>query len=401
MPPVGLYLHVPFCSSICHYCNFNRGLFDAALKARYLRALEREIRYVAERVNDGVHPVTGRPLGGEPRGAPARADTIYFGGGTPSLLSGADVAGLIAACRAAFDVADDAEVTLEVNPETVTLDAMAAWRQAGVNRVSLGVQSFLDDELRRLGRLHDAARARQALEVTRAAGFDNVSLDLMLWLPQQTVDDCLASVRALAALGPAHASLYLLELYPNAPLKEEMARSGWSLAPDEDAADMYLRAIDVLGEAGYAHYEISNFARAGRWARHNLKYWTDGEWLAFGCGAHSTLDGVRWKNAPAISAYADALESDGAPAIVERRELTPAERFEEAMFMGLRLVKGVDLGEIRSRYGVDVWHSYRERLGPFVEAGLLVREGPRLRLTPRGLLLSNDVMTVFIGARVR
>jgi oxygen-independent coproporphyrinogen-3 oxidase len=210
------------------------------------------------------------------------------------------------------------------------------------------------------------------------------------------VDECLASVRALAALGPAHASLYLLEVYPNAPLKEDMARSGWSLAPDDDAADMYLRTIEVLAGAGYEHYEISNFARDGRLARHNMKYWTDGEWLAFGCGAHSTLDGVRWKNAPSVGAYADALEADGAPAVVERRELTATERFEEAMFMGLRLVKGIDLGEIQRRHGVDVWHRYGEVLAPFVEAGLLVHEGSRLRLTPPGLLLSNDVMTVFI-----
>ena len=401
MPPLGLYLHVPFCSSICHYCNFNRGLFDGALKDRYLGALAREIRTVAERVNLGVHPVAGRPLEGRLRGVPARADTVYFGGGTPSLLSGPEISRLVAACRAGFDVADDAEVTLEANPETVTREAVDAWREAGVNRVSLGVQSFRDEELRRLGRVHDAARARNALETTRAAGIDNVSLDLMLWLPQQSVEDCLSSVRTLAALGPAHASLYLLEVYPNSPLKEDMARAGWSLAPDDDAADMYLRTIEILAAAGYEHYEISNFARPGRRARHNLKYWTDGEWLAFGCGAHSTLDGVRWKNAAAIVSYADAWDAGGRGAVAEIRPLTDAERFEEAMFMGLRLVDGVDLVDVRRRYGVDVWRRFGEHLMPFVEAGLLAREGRRLRLTPGGLLLSNDVMTVFIETRVR
>jgi oxygen-independent coproporphyrinogen-3 oxidase len=453
MSPLGLYVHIPFCGSICSYCNFNRGLFDAALKDRYVRALGDDIRRVAAEVNAGRHPATGRPLShaspdvrtsGRPRSecpAPAAddlrtigpsaprpfgpwdlrplgpsdlrtsvhrpaADTIYFGGGTPSLLSPDEIGRLIEVCRSAFDVAGDAEVTLEANPETVSVDGMAAYRAAGVNRVSMGVQSFRDEELRRLGRVHDAARARAAFEAVRAAGIDNVSLDLMLWLPRQTVDDCLFSVRALASLGPSHASLYLLELYPNAPLKEEMARSGWSLAPDEDAADMYLRAIDLLAGAGYEHYEISNVSRPGLASRHNLKYWTDQEWLAFGCGAHSTTDGVRWKNVSATDAYVAALERGGAPAIAELRELNALERFQEAVFMGLRLVAGIDLQQIERRHGIDLWRRYGDRLAPLVEAGLLDRgaeDAGRLRLTPRGLLLSNEVMSVFVDetAQVR
>jgi oxygen-independent coproporphyrinogen-3 oxidase len=405
MPPLGLYVHIPFCASICSYCNFNRGLFDQALKDRYVRALCDEIRHVAGQVNAGRHPVTGRPTSdlrtsdlGPRTTSSSRmaADTIYFGGGTPSLLSAEEIGTLIDACRSAFHLAPDTEITLEANPETVTFETMAAFRSAGVNRVSIGVQSFRDQELRRLGRIHDAARARAALDAIRSAGIDNVSLDLMLWLPQQTVEDCLFSVRALAGLQPAHASLYLLELYPNAPLKEEMARSGWSLAPDEDAAEMYLQARDVLANAGYEHYEISNFARPGLACRHNLKYWSDGEWLAFGCGAHSTMDGVRWKNVSATEAYIRGLEAGGGPIVAERRELSPVERFQEAVFMGLRLVSGIDFRDFERRYGIDVWQRYGERLGPFVEAGLLIREAGTLRLSPRGLLLSNEVMTVFI-----
>jgi oxygen-independent coproporphyrinogen-3 oxidase len=260
----------------------------------------------------------------------------------------------------------------------------------------MGVQSFRDEELRRLSRVHDAARACEAVEAVRAGGIDNVSLDLMLWLPQQDVEQCLFSVRRLVSLQPEHASLYLLELYPNAPLKEEMARAGWSLAPDEDAAEMYLGAIEVLTAAGYEHYEISNFARPGRASRHNLKYWTDGEWLAFGCGAHSTMDGLRWKNVSATESYVAALEAGGVPRVAERRRLTPTERFEEAAFTGLRLVSGLDTSAIERNYGIDVWKRYEDRLARFVEAGLLVREPGRLRLTPRGLLLSNEVMSVFI-----
>jgi oxygen-independent coproporphyrinogen-3 oxidase len=410
--PLGLYIHVPFCSSICNYCNFNRGLFDAGLKDRYVRALHQEIRFVAERVEAGVHPVTGAALlnpaeagshvppdrpsdlrtfgPSDSRRARAKwgADTIYFGGGTPSLLSPGDIGGLIDACRSAFDVAWDAEITLEANPETIATERAAAYRAVGVNRVSMGVQSFRDEELRRLSRVHDAARACEAVEAVRAGGIDNVSLDLMLWLPQQDVEQCLFSVRRLVSLQPEHASLYLLELYPNAPLKEEMARAGWSLAPDEDAAEMYLGAIEVLTAAGYEHYEISNFARPGRASRHNLKYWTDGEWLAFGCGAHSTMDGLRWKNVSATESYVAALEAGGVPRV--------AERFEEAAFTGLRLVSGLDTSAIERNYGIDVWKRYEDRLARFVEAGLLVREPGRLRLTPRGLLLSNEVMSVFI-----
>ncbi len=443
MPPIGLYIHVPFCSSICGYCNFNRGLLDEALARRYVRAVVTEIGRVADSVHRGRHPATGRPLswpvrtsegpeartaerpkggppevpdvrsssrlpippddGGGSRLEPAAlcADTIYFGGGTPSLLPPDDIAALVAACRNAFDLADDSEVTLEANPETVTVERMTAYRAAGVNRVSLGVQSFRDEELRRLGRVHDAARAAAALAATRAAGIDNTSLDLMLWLPQQSVEQCLFSVRTLASLGPAHASLYLLELYPNSPLKEDMARAGWSLAPEDDAAQMYLEAIAVLHSAGFDHYEISNFARPGFRSRHNLKYWTDGEWLAFGCGAHSTIDGVRWKNVSATDVYTRQIEDNEGLAIAERRELSFAEQFEEAVFMRLRLLDGIDLVEFERRYGVDLWQDYGERLAPFVDAGLLVREGRRLHLTPRGLLLSNEVMGVFLETRVR
>ena len=223
---LGLYLHIPFCAAICNYCNFNRGLFDGALKARYVDALVAEIAAAAE-------PGTA-------------IDTIYFGGGTPSLLSDADVTRILGACRHAFDLADDHEITLEANPETITRALLEGYRAAGVNRLSFGVQSFNDHELKRLGRLHSADTARRALITARDAGFDNVSLDLMMWLPEQHVDEWLASVDALIAAGPEHASLYLLEVYPNAPLKEDMARAGWSLAPDDDAATMYLEALERL-----------------------------------------------------------------------------------------------------------------------------------------------------------
>jgi oxygen-independent coproporphyrinogen-3 oxidase len=376
---LGLYIHVPFCSAICNYCNFNRGLFDAALKAQYVRALREEIR----RASDG-----------------APADTIYFGGGTPSLLEPIEIRGLIEACRGAFALDPDAEITLEANPETVSAERLDGFRAAGVNRLSYGVQSFRDEELVRLSRLHSAARARDAFALARAAGFDNISLDLMMWLPQQSVADWLESVDALIALGPEHASLYLLEIYPNAPLRDEMARGRWSVAPDEDAAEMYLEAMARLDAAGYEQYEISNVARPGRESRHNMKYWTDQEWLGFGCGAHSTRGGVRWKNVSSTEDYIGAVAS-GTPLITEERRLAADERLEEALFMELRLAKGIDVQRMLNRYGVDLWARFGRDLQLFLEQGLLVYDGARLRLSRRGMLLANEVMTVFVSPTVR
>jgi oxygen-independent coproporphyrinogen III oxidase len=375
---LGLYVHIPFCSAICNYCNFNRGLFDAELKERYVAALVHEIASQAD-------------------GAPA--DTIYFGGGTPSLLEPLEVEAIVGACRRAFALTVDAEITLEANPETVAPERLAGFRAAGVNRLSFGVQSFRDEELQRLTRLHSAARAAEAFAMARRAGFDNISLDLMMWLPQQTIPQWLESVDALIGLAPDHASLYILELYPNAPLRDAMARGKWSLAPDDDAADMYLEAMARLEAAGYEQYEISNVARPGRQSRHNLKYWTDGEWLGFGCGAHSTRRGVRWKNLSSTAEYIAAVAAGGQLA-VERRVLSAREALEEALFMGLRLARGIDVHTVKARFGIDVWDIYRRQLEQFQEAGVLIYDGRLLRLSRAGMLLANEIMSQFLESPV-
>jgi oxygen-independent coproporphyrinogen-3 oxidase len=375
---LGLYIHVPFCSAICNYCNFNRGLFDADLKARYVRALISEIQSAI----------------GNPQSA-ISADTIYFGGGTPSLLEPEEIARIVAACESSFDVAADREVTLEANPETVTEARLAAFRDAGVNRLSVGVQSLNEGELKRLSRLHSAERARAVVAEARAAGFDNLSLDLMMWLPEQGISDWLETIDGAIALGPDHLSLYLLEVYPNAPLKEEMARARWSQSPDEDAATMYLMAMERLAAAGLAQYEISNVAKPGRRSRHNLKYWSDGEWLGFGCGAHSTRVGARWKNVASTEDYVQRIGNQKSP-VVDLRRLSAEERLGDALFMGLRLNDGVDLTAVNTRYGVDVWQRFGCELQPFVEAGTLVREGTRIRLTREGMLVAHTVMSVFV-----
>jgi oxygen-independent coproporphyrinogen-3 oxidase len=375
---LGLYIHVPFCAAICNYCNFNRGLFDASVKERYVQALLTEIRRHAD-------------------GSPA--DTIFFGGGTPSLLSPAEIAAIVRECRAAFTMAVGTEVTLEANPESVSEESLAGFREAGVNRLSFGVQSLRDDELVRLSRLHSAGRAEAALAMARGAGFDNVSLDLMMALPQQSIAQWLDSVQAAIALSPDHLSFYILEVYPNLPLKTEMRRSNWTVAPDDDVADMYLAGLARFDEAGFRQYEISNTCRPGRESRHNLKYWRDGEWLGFGPGAHSTRLGVRTKNVSATEGYIQALSS-GDPLEVERRTLSPQVRLEEALFTGLRLNAGVDLATMEGRYGVDPWEKFGGDLAPFVVEGMLIYDSAQriLRLTRSGMLMAHEVMAVFLGA---
>jgi oxygen-independent coproporphyrinogen-3 oxidase len=229
----------------------------------------------------------------------------------------------------------------------------------------------------------------------RAAGFDNVSLDLMMSLPGQDPGAWLLNVRDLIAVEPEHASLYLLELYPNAPLRDETARKGLPMPSDEAAADMYLEGLARLDEAGYRQYEISNVARDGRFSRHNVKYWTDGEWLGLGCGAHGTRRGVRWRNVSGTTEYIARI-GEGAGVRAEVRALSDAEALSEALFMGLRLAGGVALDGIRGRYGCDIMARFGPALEPFTEAGLLRADGGRLRLTRQGMLLANEILAVFV-----
>ena len=380
--PSGIYIHIPFCAAICNYCNFNRGLHEEGIRRRYVEALITDIRSFAD--------------------PSIAADTIFFGGGTPSLLEPSELGALIQACRDSFTLSPDSEITMEANPESSPASKMEKFREAGANRLSFGVQSFHDEELRRLGRLHSSRAAREAVRDARAAGFDNLSLDLMMWLPGQSTADWLSNVDALIDLEPDHASLYLLEIYPNAPLRDEMARAGWSVAPDDAAAEMYMEGLERLDRAGFEQYEISNVARRpSRRSRHNLKYWQEGDWLAFGCGAHATFRGERWRTISATTDYIDRIVA-GKDVRVDRRKLGDTERLEEALFMGLRTTDGVDLERMRRRHGIDIWMRYGPDLSPYVAAGWLRHEpGHRLALTRAGMLLANEVMSVFIGGTVR
>ena len=371
---LGLYLHIPFCQAICSYCNFNRGLLDVELKRKYVDALEKEIGMA---------------------GLSAQADTIFFGGGTPSLLEPEEVDRLLRACRDRYDLAADAEITLETNPETATPERLAAFRDAGINRLSFGVQSFDDAELKRLGRIHSAERAVEVISTASAMGFSSLSFDLMLWLPEQTAESWCRTVEQAIRLNPDHLSLYLLELYPNAPLREEMARSNWSQTPDDDAAEMYLDGLRRLDAAGYEQYEISNVSRPGHRSRHNVKYWESGDWRGFGCGAHSTVSGVRWQNVSSTTEYVERIEN-GHDVMQNRHTLTREAQIQEALFTGLRLTDGIDEQVFRERWGMDPWARYSDSLSLRIDAGHLWRANGRFGLTRNGMLVANDVLSVFV-----
>jgi oxygen-independent coproporphyrinogen-3 oxidase len=379
MSRAGVYIHIPFCRARCSYCDFATGAYEGALAERYVRAVAREV----ERFD----------LAG-PR---AEVDTVYFGGGTPSLLTPAQVSGLLDAVRRRFRVSAAAEVTLEMNPGTVTPEALRALRAAGVNRASFGAQTFDERELKRLGRTHTAEDARRTLSLLRDAGFTNISFDLIAGLPEQTLEAWERNLDEALALRPEHLSLYLLEVHEGTPLAEQIRRRVWR-APDPDlAAEMYRLMVERTRRAGYEQYEISNFCLPGHESRHNLKYWTAAPYFGFGCSAHS-FDGraQRWSNERDTHAYLRLIEERGS-AFATRDRLDARSASAEALFLGLRLLsRGVNLAEHRARYRRDVRAEFAADLARFDEAGLIELDGDVLRLTPAGALLSNEVFAAFV-----
>lgn len=375
--PAGIYIHIPFCAARCHYCNFATGGYEEGLARRYVAALAAEIARA------------GGPA------ATDTADTIYFGGGTPTTLTVGQLSGLIELCRHEFGVAPGAEVTAEANPGSVGREYLEQLRAAGVNRLSFGVQSFDDGELSMIGRTHTAAAARAAVTEARAAGFDDVSLDLIAGLPGQRMETWRRNLAEAFALAPDHLSVYLLELYQDAPLAHRVARGELRAADEELTVEMYFALKDEAAARGYEHYELSNWARPGHRSRHNLKYWMGAPYRAFGVSAAGYDGGARWSNTRNLNDYLARVERGESP-VAERVELSQDDRQSEALFLGLRLGEGVDLGAHQARYGVDVEARYGAELGRLREAGLLESGGGRLRLSRAGLVLANEVFAAFV-----
>lgn len=392
-----LYVHIPFCLQRCAYCDFNTYSGLLALRVDYVEALRRELRTRAAR-----YPHIA-------------AKTLYFGGGTPSLLPLEMVGALIADARQHLALAIDAEITLEANPGTVDVESLAALREAGVNRLSLGVQSAHDEELRVLGRIHTWKETIQAVTAARQAGFDNLSLDLMYGLPGQTLARWQVTLERILALGPAHLSLYALTVEPETSLARAI-EAGELPAPDPDlAVDMYEFASEMLCGADFWQYEISNWARgcpsaAAVWAkppggrteaigpwisRHNLVYWRMQPWLALGAGAYSWLEGRRWSNVLHPVAYIEAGRTGQWPE-VDVEVIPPALARAETLMMGLRLAEGVTEADFRARFGVGLAEMYGATIAGLVETRLVLWDGQCLRLSPQGRLLGNQVFGAFL-----
>lgn len=378
MKPAGIYIHIPFCRSRCSYCDFATGMYNAALAERYVHSLVNEIGSWRE-----VEPAE-------------TVDTIYFGGGTPSLLSPARLEALLKAIRQRFSVSADAEVSIEINPGTVTPEALAAFRHLGINRASFGAQTFDDRELARLGRSHTADETRRTFHHLRDAGFDNISFDLIAGLPGQTIERWRRNLDEAFSLRPEHLSFYLLEVHQGTPLASHI-KSGLQPQPDEElAADMYEVMLDRALEAGYEHYEISNLCLPGYESRHNTKYWTAAPYYGFGCSAHSYDGGFRrWANERDLVRYIKMIEQDR-KAIVDQTRLTNADRRAEAVFLGLRMMQGFSFTEYREVFGADLREKHENDLTRFREAGLIECSGDVLKLTRVGALLSNEVFSAFI-----
>ncbi|MBO7401623.1 MAG: oxygen-independent coproporphyrinogen III oxidase [Lachnospiraceae bacterium] len=381
MSDLEIYVHIPFCVRKCAYCDFLSGPADEDAKARYLTGLFDEFRFYAEKLKSAETRKT--------------ITTVFVGGGTPSSLSAGQLDSLFEKLHSSFGIGKEAEVTVECNPGTLSAEKLSVLKNAGVNRLSLGLQSADDSELKLLGRIHTFEDFLREYEAARRTGFDNINVDLMQALPGQTVEKALNSVKKVLELQPEHISAYSLIIEEGTPF---FARYGEhpELLPDEvtDRA-IYHTTEETLAAAGFVHYEISNYARPGRECRHNKGYWTGTDYIGMGLGAASLLDGVRFNNVRQLKDYLSGDPSSHRdPSSVEA--LSPEDRMAEFMFLGLRLLEGVEKKEFESRFGRSLFEVYGDVVKKHVAAGLLKDDGKKISLTERGIDISNSVLCDFL-----
>jgi len=375
--PLGVYVHFPFCSVRCTYCDFPTVAGRDDRIGAYLDALTREIHRFQPEAEGAV-------------------DTIFFGGGTPSRMSGEQAARVLGALKERFRVAGDAEITLEGNPESLTAKALAGFRRAGITRISVGVQSLDDRVLARVGRAHDAAGAGIAVGLAREAGFAEVSIDLIAGLPGEALDRWPETLSRAVALRPDHLSVYLLESDKDTPLGRSVRSGRTQVAGDDAMGALYDRTVAVLARAGFPLYEISNFAPEAHRSRHNLKYWTDAPYAGFGLGAAAYVRGARRTNRRDLDGYLADLGA-GVDPVASHEPYDRDRRLEEALFLGLRVASGVDLAALGDRYGADPKRRHAEAWDRGTAAGLIEWEGSRVRLTPEGRVRSNELFAELIG----
>jgi oxygen-independent coproporphyrinogen-3 oxidase len=388
--PLGIYISVPFCRTKCSYCNFASDVFSRAVFERYVDRVCADIE---------KSPETAGEMGGQMERA---VDSIYLGGGTPTVLEAAQLERVFSAVRRHFDVSPAAEITVECAPGTLTPAMLESLLRCGVNRLSLGVQSFVDQEAAAVGRLHKRATVLEDIVRLRAAGIANINVDLIAGLPHQTAESWEFSLAEAIATGVPHVSVYMLEVDEDSRLGREVMAGGTRyhahFVPDEEAvADFYVTACDRLEAGGIQQYEISNFAHDGRESRHNLKYWTRQPYFGFGVDAHSMLLSSSSDTNAVRFAPADSLEQYVNGAALQRTAVSHQAALEESFFLGLRLTRGVSLRELEATFDEDAVETPRAAIRELVESGMMVQHGDFVRLTSRGRMLSNEVFERFIG----
>ena len=376
----GIYLHIPFCVRKCAYCDFV-SFPEGSVPEAYVSALIAEIVLVS---SGGSYP--------------AAFDTLFFGGGTPSLLTGGQMHSILTTLRERFDIRANAEISMEANPGTVTQEKLAAYREAGINRLSIGLQSTHDALLKSIGRIHTFAQFEESFKHAREAGFGNINVDLMHALPNQTILQYLDSINTVCDLGVEHVSAYSLILEEHTPLFFRVERGDIQL-PDEDlVADMQDAGIDLLKERGYHRYEISNFAREGFECRHNLNYWYNGEYLGLGIAAHGVVREKRWTryaNVNTLEEYARLLAKGRRP-LAETIHLAPRDEMFECVMLGLRLVRGIDRAVFLARFGLDVVEAYPKAMDSLRTRGWVEESEHFLALNRKGLDLQNEALGFFM-----
>lgn len=376
---IGLYVHVPFCLRKCHYCDFASYPYEVEAARIYRAALFREMEFYAGYLSPDEKQVA----------------TVYIGGGTPTCLNTGEIAAIIKTLQTYFHLSPTAEITVEANPGTVNMEKLIGLRHVGVNRLSIGIQSFQKPHLETLGRIHSFRDASDAVHMAREAGFDNIGADLIFGVPGQTPEEWRCSLEAVAALGVEHISAYGLQVEKGTPLERKIASGEISPCDEDTEADMFADTINILKDKGYIHYEISNFALPGRACRHNLGYWRNQPYLGLGPAAHSYLRGGRFENDTRIDRYATNINR-GAYSILDSRKTPPVTEMAETVFLGLRLLRGIKLKHFSSRFGREIEDVYGKQISGLVREGLLEYSEEYLRLTHRGVFMGNRVFSSFV-----
>ena len=381
---IGIYVHIPFCVKKCPYCDFNSVATADIPDDAYINALNRELSFhIKER------PVLSKKT----------LETIYIGGGTPSLISPHNIKRLLSNIKQVFVESNPEGITIEINPGTITKNSLAAFRDAGINRLSIGIQSFNDKTLKSLGRIHSADNSLKCYEYARTTGFDNIGIDLIFGAPGQSVEEWEGDLKTAVALRPEHISAYNLTVEKDTLFFELQKNGRLALPSEEEQVLMYELAIDSLKEAGYNHYEISNFSLTGFESQHNMRYWSCMDYIGLGAGAHSYLSspdwGVRWWNESDHDAYMQQINETG-QAIAGKERLTKKETLEEGIFLGLRRTSGINMDWFAARFNTQLKNLCHQKIAELKTGGLIYEDGSIIRLTRKGLILSNEVFAELI-----